>query len=143
VWNRPVRRDVTPIVGVCTRKAAATVLGCVVLTGCTHRVSQGAAAFDPVHGTLARLPHSSGACLALGPLRQFKVRYLPIVWPAGYHAESDPLRVIGPGGRVIGHPGDSIFSSGIVGAAPQRFPCDPGGRYVMFLDGKVLARNAG
>jgi hypothetical protein len=70
-------------------------------------------------------------------LRQFKVRYLPIVWPAGYHAASGPLRVVGPGGRVIGYPGDAIFSDGIVGAAPKQFPCDPGGRYVMFLDGRV------
>jgi hypothetical protein len=43
---------------------------------------------------------------------------------------------------VLGHPGDAIFSTGIVGAAPRHFPCDPGGRYVMFLDGTVLAKNA-
>jgi hypothetical protein len=121
------------------RKAAAGLLACVVLTGCSHGGAHvpGGAAFDPVHGTLARLPHSSGACLAFGPLRQFKVRYLPIVWPAGYHAASGPLRVIGPGGRVIGYPGDALFSSGIVGHAPKQFRCDPGGRYVMFLDGSV------
>lgn len=53
-------------------------------------------------------------CLSLGGVST--------VWPEGFEVGTDPLRLVGPRGRTVGEPGDSLRFSGGAGTGSESLP---------------------
>ncbi|MGH3441135.1 MAG: hypothetical protein ACRDUY_03645, partial [Nitriliruptorales bacterium] len=68
--------------------------------------------------TLGGDPHLEGGCVWLDrvpgePAPGEADRYTP-TWPAGYTAEFDPIRLVGPDGEVVAEEGDTLRVEGAV-----------------------------
>jgi hypothetical protein len=119
------------------------VAAAFLLSACSHSTFNDSA-FSPNTGVLARAPHTAGRCLALGPLGEppGHGRLTPIVLSAGYRAESNPLRIVGPDGAVVAQLGQMIFGEAIREVAPKRFPCGPAGTRVLVFHGPITPATA-
>jgi hypothetical protein len=90
-------------------------------------------------GTLGGGTHPGGACFWFEGEGSSRVA---IVWPYGFTARRDPLRLIGGDGRVLARRGDHVELGG--GSAPgyiptvQQDPCHTGDLYVV---GTVVSVN--
>jgi hypothetical protein len=48
----------------------------------------------------------------------FDGQRLPVIWPKGFHATFDPVRIYDRSGRIVAREGDTIEAGGGLGFAP-------------------------